>query len=228
MTITENLLSKGASHGRTCTKMTPKGIVVHYVGNPGSSASANRNWFENGAGGACTSAHYVIGLSGEVLLLIPENECAQHAGKAYAAQYTEQAKKNNSMYIGIECCHPDASGKFNEKTRASLIALCADICRRYGFDPRKDIFRHYDVTGKSCPLYYVNYTDAWALLLKDMETAAKPEQTSVCFDLFGQKTVSIPGQLIDGYNYVQARALLEAMDLVVGWENNIVTVRRKQ
>lgn len=34
--------------------------------------------------------------------------------------------------------------------------LCADLCKRYGLDPLKDIIRHYDVTGKSCPLYWVN------------------------------------------------------------------------
>lgn len=34
--------------------------------------------------------------------------------------------------------------------------LCADLCKRYGLDPKKDIIRHYDVTGKACPLYWVN------------------------------------------------------------------------
>lgn len=227
MNIIENLLTKGASYGRTGTAMTPKGIVIHYVGNPGSSAAGNRNWFENGAGGACTSAHYIIGLSGEILRIIPEKECAQHAGKAYEQKYVEQAKKNNSMYLGIECCHPDAGGKYNEKTYAALVDLCADICKRYGFDPAKSIFRHYDVSGKLCPLYYVNNPTAWTQMVKDITDACNPEQQTVCFDLFGEKTVEVPGRLIDGYNFVQARGLLEALGYVVGWENGTVTVRRK-
>lgn len=227
MQISDMLLTMGSTHGRTGKQMTPKGIVVHYVGNPGSSAAGNRNYFENGAGGNYTSAHYIIGLAGEILRCIPENECAQHAGKSYASKYDAQAVLNNSMYIGIENCHPDAAGKFNSNTYTSLVELCADICKRYGFDPVKDIFRHYDVSGKSCPLYYVNNPNSWKQLLADIGDAVSPKQTTVRFDLFGEKTVDIPGWLIDGSNYVQARALLEAMEFVVGWENGVVTVRIK-
>jgi N-acetylmuramoyl-L-alanine amidase len=158
--IENKLLTMGSAHGRSGKAMVPKGILVHYVGNPGSSALGNRNYFEAGAGGNHTSAHYIIGLQGEVLLCVPENECAMHAGKAYAACYNEVCKTNNSTLIGIECCHPGADGKFNDATTKSLIELVVDICIRNKLDP-KDVKRHYDVTGKSCPMYYVQNPSAW-------------------------------------------------------------------
>jgi len=162
MKITDALLTLGASHGRTGKPINPKGIVVHYVANPGSSAMANRNYFENGSDGRGVSSHYIAGLQGEVVRCIPETEVAMHAGAAYSSAYLEQAKTNNSIYYGIETCHPAADGKFSDITTQSLVELCADICVRHGFDPHKHLFTHYEVTGKLCPLYYVNHPEAWA------------------------------------------------------------------
>lgn len=42
-----------------------------------------------------------------------------------------------------------------------MAELAADICKRRGFDPGKDVIRHYDVTGKKCPLWYVEHPEAW-------------------------------------------------------------------
>ena len=182
MKITERFLTKGSQHGRTGQSLTPKGICVHYVGNPGSTAENNRRWFENGAGGAGTSAHYIIGLEGEILLLIPENERAMHAGKSYGKAWDETAKTNNAYYIGIECCHPSASGEFNALTYQSLIWLCGEICKRYGFDPEKQVVRHYDITGKSCPLFYRNNETAWVTLKNDIKNETSANTVRVCLD----------------------------------------------
>jgi hypothetical protein len=146
---------------------------VHYVGNPGSTASGNRSYFESGSGGLHTSAHYIIGLQGEALRLMPDDEPAMHAGKAYGDQYKEQAKKNNSTMIGIECCHPDATGKFSANTRSSLVQLCAELCLRHGFDPDKAVYRHYDVCGKECPVWYVRNPKDWEALKADIAAAVK-------------------------------------------------------
>ena len=162
MKITDALLTMGAGHGRTGKAINPKGIVVHYVGNPGSSAIANRNYFENGSDGRGVSSHYIVGLQGEVIRCIPETEVAMHAGAAYSSAYLEQAKVNNSIYYGIETCHPAADGKFSDITTLSLAELCADMCIRHGFDPHKHLFTHYEVTGKLCPLYFVNHPETWA------------------------------------------------------------------
>jgi N-acetylmuramoyl-L-alanine amidase len=184
MNIEDCLLTKATKCGRNCVSMVPKGIVVHYVGNPGSSALGNRNYFENGSGGLGVSSHYIIGLSGEIIRCIPDCECAAHAGVSYGSQWNEMAKTNNSKYIGIECCHPSSDGKFNDYTIDSLIELVTDLCIRYNLDPEKDVYRHYDVTGKSCPLYYTNKPTEWTALKNKIKNnynqvkAAKTDQAN--------------------------------------------------
>ena len=151
MNINKMLLSKN-KYSRPGIYMDKiKGIVIHYVGNPNTSAEANRNYFENlkyGTNNIYASSHYIIGIDGEIIMCVPEGEVAYHASKA------------NYEYIGIECCHKYSDGKFSHKTINSLVMLCKDIISRYG---NMDIIRHYDVTGKNCPLYYVKNTDEWTI-----------------------------------------------------------------
>ncbi len=137
---------------------TVNNIVIHYVGNPGSSAMDNRNYFESlkDSRERSASSHFVIGLEGEIVQCIPLSEVA------YATKW------RNSDTISIECCHPDADGKFNEYTYGSLVRLSAFLCMQFHIDPQ-GILRHYDVTEKLCPLYYVEHPDAWQQLKDDIE-----------------------------------------------------------
>lgn len=126
------------------------GIVIHYVSNPGTSAMENRNYFENLKDSHATkaSAHFIIGLDGEIVQCIPTKEIA------YASN------TRNTDTIAIECCHPGEDGKFNDKTYRSLVWLTSWLCQRYGLSS-DSVIRHYDVTGKLCPIYYVKNPQAW-------------------------------------------------------------------
>ncbi|MDR3240044.1 MAG: N-acetylmuramoyl-L-alanine amidase [Clostridiales bacterium] len=213
MKITDALLTKGASHGRTGKAISPQGIVVHYTANAGSSALANRNYFENGSNGFHVSSHYIVGLQGEILRCIPETEVAQHAGAAYSSAYIEQAKKNNSIFYGIETCHPFADGKFSDVTNLSLIELCADMCIRHRFDPHKNLFTHHGVTGKPCPLYYVNHPEAWQKFkdsVADCIAASdlKPGMINLILDGVNHQ---IEAENKDGYFYTALAALNAAL-----------------
>ena len=160
MNIEEKLLTPNPYSRPSAPMGKIKNIVIHWVGNAESTAIANRNYFESLKDkGTYASSHYIIGLEGEVIRCIPENEVAYHA------------KQANSYSIGIENCHPDWNGKFNDKTYKSLIELCADICKRYKLNPETALIRHYDVTKKSCPLYYVQHLDAWKQLKADVKNA---------------------------------------------------------
>lgn len=134
-------------------------IVIHYVGNAGSSAIANRNYFENLRNTHKTSAssHYIIGLNGEIIQCIPDDEVAFHSGS-----YSENRKS-----IGIENCHPGVDGKFNEKTYNSLIELCTYLCKKYNININ-NVKTHNMITGKSCPKYYVEHNEAWQQLKQDI------------------------------------------------------------
>ncbi len=175
MQIQQNHLTPNPYSRQQSSMKMVKGIVVHYVGNAGTPGINNRNYFESlkDKKTIFASSHYIIGLQGEIIQCVPENEVAYHANNA------------NSTHLGIECCHPDASGKFNDKTYASLIALCVDICKRYNLDPRTAVIRHYDVTGKTCPLYYVKNPIEWSVLkarvydaVMAQKTASTPEKLS--------------------------------------------------
>lgn len=141
-------------------------IVIHYVANPGSSARNNRDYFDGladqdpQAGGTSASAHFVVGLEGEVIQCIPVTEMA------YAA-----APRNDST-ISIENCHPDDTGKFTQETYDSLVKLTASLCSQLKLS-QKDVIRHYDVSGKNCPKYYVENEGEWEQFLKDVEEAIK-------------------------------------------------------
>jgi N-acetylmuramoyl-L-alanine amidase len=141
------------------------GVVVHYVGNPATTARANRNYFESlssGAEGTYASAHFIVGLEGEVLQCIPLTEIA------YASN------SRNGDTVSIEVCHPDGTGKFSPETYDRLVELTAWLCREFRLDPETEVIRHYDVTGKLCPRYYVENPDAWEQFLAD--TAAETER----------------------------------------------------
>lgn len=127
-----------------------KGIVVHYTANPGSTAKNNRDYFESLKDKQTTSvsSHFIIGLKGEIIQCIPLNEIA------YASN------NRNKDTISIECCHPDQSGKFNTATYQSLQKLVKALMDTYHLD-KDDIIRHYDVTGKVCPKYFVDYPKEW-------------------------------------------------------------------
>lgn len=130
------------------------GIVIHYTANPGTTAKQNRDYFNGLQDSHLTkvSAHFVIGLDGEIVQCIPCKEMA------YASN------ERNSDTIAIECCHEDKTGKFNQETEESLVELTAWLMGRYGLTT-KDVIRHYDVTGKACPLYYVKNEDSWTEFL---------------------------------------------------------------
>lgn len=133
------------------------GIVVHYTANPGTDAEANRNYFEGLKDSHLTkvSSHFIIGLDGTILQCIPTDEIA------YASN------ERNADTISIECCHKEESGKFTKKTYRSLVRLLAWLCGEYNLK-EDDIIRHYDVTGKDCPRYYVKHEDKWMDLKKDV------------------------------------------------------------
>jgi len=136
------------------------GIVVHYTANPGASAQANRDYFENLKDTHVTkaSSNFIIGLDGEIIQCVPTWEVA------YASN------NRNRDTVSIECCHPDESGVFTKDTYRSLVQLSAWLCLKFDLDER-DVIRHYDVTGKSCPKYFVEDEKAWENFREDIAKA---------------------------------------------------------
>ena len=148
MKIINNLIPKG-KYNRPGTKSEPKRICIHYTGDPGASAERLALFFTTNTA-AETSSQYVVGMDGEIIRCVPDNEIAYGA------------TGNNVGTIHIEVCHPDKTGKFTDKSIAALAELVPYLMAKYGI-VAANVVRHYDLTGKSCPLYYVD-SKRWATL----------------------------------------------------------------
>ena len=153
--IKEMLLTP-SEYTRPQTKINPTAIAWHYVGNPSSTALSNRDYFESLKDSHETKAscHYIIGLEGEIIQCIPDLE------KSFC---TNQA---NDYTISIECCHPDNTGKFTEATYKSMIWLGKYLMQKYDI---KNNIRHYDITGKICPKWFVDNPNEWEKFKSELE-----------------------------------------------------------
>lgn len=155
--IEEDLLPVN-EYSRPGTELeTVNGIVVHYTANPGTTARQNRDYFAGLAETHQTSvsSHFIIGLEGEIIQCVPCTEIA------YASN------DRNQDTIAIECCIEDESGRFNEETYQSLVELTAWLMGQYELET-DDVIRHYDVTGKNCPKYFVENGSAWRAFKSDL------------------------------------------------------------
>lgn len=132
-------------------------VVIHYLGNPKTTAQQNHDYFESlkDLQNTSMSANFVIGIEGEIIECVPAGEIA------YASN------SMNHLSVSIENCHLDETGQFTEETYESCLKLTAYLVEEYGLG-REDIIRHYDVTGKECPLYYVEHEDKWEKFRDDV------------------------------------------------------------
>lgn len=153
------------------------GVVMHWTANAGVNARANRTYFENRKKGQTGygSAHYIVGLKGEVLRCVPEGEIAYHcgsssldpvSGRVYTdlarelfGVYCERGKSPNHCTVGVELCNVDGKGNFTDATLESAAELVADILKRRAL-PVERVVTHHDVVGwKDCPRLWTVYPE---------------------------------------------------------------------
>lgn len=139
-------------------------IVIHYIGNPNTTAEQNRSYFAGLAvsGETYASSNFIISLDGEIIQCVPVDEIA------YASN------TRNIDTLSIELCHPDDTGEFTPETYASAVRLTAWLCSSFNIDAQ-DLIRHYDVTGKICPKYFVENEGAWEAFKSDVAQAMTDE-----------------------------------------------------
>lgn len=191
-----------------------KNIVIHWIGNAGTSAENNAKYFDglkvgkkNSAGKYIyASSHYIVENDGVVVRCVPESEVAYHASEA------------NSYSIGVEICHPDNTGKYTDAAYKVLIELLVDLCKRYKLEPTQAIIRHYDVTGKDCPRYYVKNPNEWKKLKQDVVDAmSKDEELEYAVKVLQEKgIISNPDVWINGgYSKSNVRSLIIKVGMYV-------------
>ena len=136
-------------------------IVMHYTANNGDTARNNCDYYHR-VGGLQASAHYFVDEHG-AMQSVRECDTAWHCGAR--AYWHPECRNGNS--IGIEMCsrkRADGSYYILPETVANAAALAREIMQRYGIDT-DHVLRHYDVTGKRCPMPWVDDPAQWTAFL---------------------------------------------------------------
>ncbi|MGZ0050122.1 N-acetylmuramoyl-L-alanine amidase [Brevibacillus gelatini] len=240
MQITDMFLTN--RNARPGTRITPRGLVIHWTANEGKGANAvaNRNYFNKPS--TVASAHYIVD-DEQIIRCLPETEMGYHVG---AKSYKPDALKKLSSYpnnctIGIEMC-VNSDGDFKVMYRRT-VELAAEILKRYGWGVDR-LWRHFDITGKNCPAYFVSddfarrftgltAVQAWAKFKDDVLRllAENPQKSSESVDICRvQLSLNTTGLLVSGVSYLHVREIAEAAGATVGWDPTTkkVTINGKE
>jgi N-acetylmuramoyl-L-alanine amidase CwlA len=142
-----------------------------------STAIANRNFFESRKNGQNDygSAHYVVGLQGEIIRCLPDEEMAYHVG---SKTYTQEALNKLSSYpndctVGIEMCHIDWDGRFAPETYTATVELAATLLHKFELN-ETNLWTHWGIVGwKDCPRWFVNHPSDWGRFRTDVANKMK-------------------------------------------------------
>lgn len=149
-------------------------VVWHYPEAPGWNARRMRKYAaeETITEKRYAGWHVCIGDDG-VIIIVPLDERAFHVGKEGLSDYTDFVQKEfgdhaSKFTIGIECSHIDTDGRYSEKTYKNMVDFGVWLCKKYKFSPLKYFKRHYDMTYKPCPLWFVKQPNEWQRFLDDV------------------------------------------------------------
>lgn len=143
-------------------------IVIHYTANKGDTALNNIKYFANNFVKA--SAHYFVDES-KIYSSVPVTDVAYHCGgktqSNTGGKYYNQCTNFNS--IGIEMCLLDKQGNVKDKTIKNTVELTRYLMEKYNI-PAERVIRHWDVTGKMCPLPFVgDDNELWKSFKRDIQ-----------------------------------------------------------
>lgn len=157
-------------------------LIYHYTGNKGDTAVNNGRYYSQKINPPA-SAHYFVD-DNEVIQSVDDltvawavggkkwSDCAQTGG----GKFYGIAKNANS--ISIEMCGTKSKSSYeaSEATLENAVALGRLLMKRYNI-PFENVIRHFDVTGKYCPAYFMD-GDKWSAFksrLSDSEQTCKED-----------------------------------------------------
>jgi N-acetylmuramoyl-L-alanine amidase len=164
-------------------------IILHWTGNPMSTAVQNRAFFSDRMNGkhGYGSAHYIVDFTGDIVRCIPDSEVAYHCGtdkedpaservytdwaRSVFGDYASEISSPNNASIGIELCTIDDDGNFSDATIQGAIELTAHLCRVHGVKP-ENIGTHHMVVGwKDCPRLWTRSPFLFNAFIEDVRRA---------------------------------------------------------
>lgn len=203
-----------------------KAIVFHYTANTGKSATAkgNARYFAAGSEGRAASAHYCVDEGNVVYECVPLDTVAWSVGDGKSGKYGSLYSNYNTVSIEM-VSHTDASGTYYipEKTMENAARLYQMLLPQ--LPNVQAAIRHYDVSGKLCPLPLINEEkwEKFKKLLKEVDEVV--EKSKIIVD---GKEVAVDRILKDGTNYVKVRDIAAALDLKVSNKGNIAVLETKK
>lgn len=155
------------------------GIVYHYTAGKGHTGRGIRNYFNSLKKQLKKYLQYgkklkyryastalVVGLKGEVIQMTPFDELTYHVGDGgkgnkdlFKRLGIKKGYLRNFYFIGIELCI-DKNGDFTKETLNSAVELGIYLMKKFKLGKDR-IFRHYDITRKKCPKYFVDNPNEW-------------------------------------------------------------------
>lgn len=172
--VVKTILAKFQQGGRTVRNYTlgragkKVGFInIHYTATL-ASALSNLKYFSSRYVGA--SAHYFIDPNGDLYQSVLEKDTAWAVG---ASKYKHKVARNtNSINIEVVA----RNNKFTTAQEKALNELVTHLMDKYNI-PKANVLRHYDVTGKKCPAWYVTPLLRWTSLRNKITKALKVSVT---------------------------------------------------
>lgn len=165
------------------------GIVYHYTAGRGHTGKGIRNYFNSlkyqigkylqwikkiikKITFRYASTQLIIGLKGEVIQTMPLNELAFHVGggrvnRKLMKRLHIKPRLRNYYFIGIELCI-DKYGDFTNETLKTGIKTGIYLMKKFKLGKDR-IFRHYDITRKICPKYFVDNPAEWVRFYRKIQ-----------------------------------------------------------
>lgn len=153
-------------------------LVYHYTGNDGDHDTGNAEYYRDHI--VESSAHYFVD-DDSITRSVDDlhiawavggkmwRDCAQTGGGKLHGIVT------NANSLSIEMCDTRRDGTYNvtDATAENALALGRMLMKKYNI-PIERVVRHFDVTGKHCPAYFMD-NDKWEAFKErlkedDMET----------------------------------------------------------
>jgi N-acetylmuramoyl-L-alanine amidase CwlA len=167
--IRQHLTSINRTAGRGGKRV--EHIIVHYTFGEVTAAGAalaNCKYFAREKVGA--SAHYFIDDGPVIWQSVLDRDTAWSVGSRTGVYRHPGARNANTL--SIEVC---TKGAFTPAEIANLAWLVKRKMAEHGV-PARNVIRHYDVTGKLCPAYYVDEARWKALHSRITAGAPAPEK----------------------------------------------------
>ena len=194
-------------------------LVLHYTGNNGDTAANNAAYFQNNVVEA--SAHYFVDDT-TVYRSVPDLKIAWAVGgKPYAdcsktGGGTLYGIVTNRNSISVELCdtvRDDVYGA-SEATLENAVHLCRELMERYQI-PLSRVCRHFDVTGKPCPRYFVDEA-AWSAFKQQLE---EPLISQEQFNRLMERWLADQGAGLPSSGSLDARLWAENLGLISGFSD---------